>query len=60
MPPKPKITKDMILNTVLEITRKRGLKLSTQEVLLKSYNVRPVLFLHAIKTWKNSKRSSLT
>ena len=24
MPPKPKITKDMILNTVLEITRKRG------------------------------------
>lgn len=53
MPPKAKITKEMILNTVLEITREAGLSLLMPEVFQADYNVPRGLFLHVMRTWRN-------
>ena len=53
MPPKAKITKNMILNTVLEITQETGFETVNARSIASNYNVQHALYLLAMKTWRN-------
>lgn len=55
MAPKTKVTKEMILSAVLEITKKTAFSLSMHEALQPRFNAQHVLFSLAMQIWNSLK-----
>lgn len=53
MPPKAKVTREMILQTVFQITREQGFEAVNARSIAESLNCSTALFLPVMKIWRS-------